>query len=64
LTTSAGGTPRACAASARLPTGPCRSTYLKIDIGNTMFKTRLIQRLLVSSTKSLATDADLPDYVP
>jgi hypothetical protein len=29
-----------------------------------MFKTRLIQRLLVSSTKSLATDADLPDYVP
>jgi hypothetical protein len=27
-----------------------------------MFRTRLIQRLLVSSTKSLATDADLPDY--
>ena len=31
---------------------------------NTMFKSRLIQRLLVASTRSLATDVDLPDYVP
>ena len=39
-------------------------TATRLWMRNTMFKTRLIQRLLVSSTKSLATDADLPDYVP
>ena len=39
-------------------------TATRLWMRNTMFRTRLIQRLLVSSTKSLATDVDLPDYVP
>ena len=39
-------------------------TATRLRMRNTMFKTRLIQRLLVSSTKSLATDVDLPDYAP
>ena len=39
-------------------------TATRLWMRNTMFKTRLIQRLLVSSTKTLATDVDLPDYVP
>lgn len=39
-------------------------TAARLWMRNTMFKSRLIQRLLVSSTKSLATDADLPDYAP
>ena len=39
-------------------------TATRLRMRNTMFKTRLIQRLLVSSTKSLATDANLPDYAP
>jgi hypothetical protein len=39
-------------------------TATRLWTRNTMLKTRLIQRLLVSSTKSLATDVDLPDYVP
>ena len=39
-------------------------TAARLRMRNTMFKTRLIQRLLVSSTKSLATDVDLPDYAP
>jgi 2-polyprenyl-6-methoxyphenol hydroxylase-like FAD-dependent oxidoreductase len=38
-------------------------TATRLWMRNTMFRTRLIQRLLVSSTKSLATDVDLPDYV-
>ena len=37
-------------------------TATRLWMRNTMFKTRLIQRLLVSSTKSLATDVALPDY--
>ena len=40
------------------------TTATRLWMRNTMFRTRLIQRLLVSSTKSLATDVDLPDYVP
>ena len=39
-------------------------TAARLRMRNTMFKTRLIQRLLVSSTRSLATDVDLPDYAP
>ena len=39
-------------------------TATRLRMRNTMFKTRLIQRLLVSSTRSLATDVGLPDYVP
>jgi 2-polyprenyl-6-methoxyphenol hydroxylase-like FAD-dependent oxidoreductase len=39
-------------------------TATRLWMRNTMFKTRLIKRLLVSSTKSLATDVDLPDYAP
>lgn len=39
-------------------------TATRLWMRNTMFKTRLIQRLLVSSTRSLATDVDLPDYEP
>ncbi len=39
-------------------------TAARLWMRNRMFKTRLIQRLLVSSTKSLATDVDLPDYAP
>jgi 2-polyprenyl-6-methoxyphenol hydroxylase-like FAD-dependent oxidoreductase len=37
-------------------------TATRLRIRNTMFRTRLIQRLLVSSTRSLATDVNLPDY--
>ena len=37
-----------------------RATRLRLR--NTMFASRLFQRLLVASTKSLATDAGLPDY--
>lgn len=37
-------------------------TATRLWMRNTMFRTRLIQRSLVSSTKSLATDVDLPDY--
>jgi 2-polyprenyl-6-methoxyphenol hydroxylase-like FAD-dependent oxidoreductase len=39
-------------------------TATRLRMRNTMFRTRLIQRLLVSSTRSLATDAGLPDYAP
>jgi 2-polyprenyl-6-methoxyphenol hydroxylase-like FAD-dependent oxidoreductase len=39
-------------------------TAARLRIRNAMFKTRLVRRLLVASTKSLATDVDLPDYVP
>jgi 2-polyprenyl-6-methoxyphenol hydroxylase-like FAD-dependent oxidoreductase len=38
------------------------STAIRLRIRNTMFRTRLVQRLLVASTRSLATGADLPDY--
>ena len=38
-------------------------TATRLRMRNTMFKSRLIQRLLVASTRSLATDVDLPDYV-
>jgi hypothetical protein len=37
-------------------------TATRLWVRNTMFRTRLVRRLLVSSTKSLATDVDLPDY--
>ncbi len=39
-------------------------TATRLWMRNTMFKSRLIQRLLVASTQSLATDVDLPDYGP
>jgi 2-polyprenyl-6-methoxyphenol hydroxylase-like FAD-dependent oxidoreductase len=39
-------------------------TAARLRMRPSMFKSRLIQRLLVSSTKSLATDVDLPDYAP
>lgn len=35
---------------------------LGLGVRNTLFGTRLVQKLLISSTKSLATDADLPEY--
>jgi 2-polyprenyl-6-methoxyphenol hydroxylase-like FAD-dependent oxidoreductase len=38
------------------------TTATRLRLRNTMFANRLFQRLLVASTKSLATDADLPDY--
>ena len=38
------------------------STATRLRIRNAMFRTRLIQRLLVASTRSLATDAALPEY--
>lgn len=37
-------------------------TATRLWLRNTMFRTRLVQRLLVASTKSLATDSDLPGY--
>jgi 2-polyprenyl-6-methoxyphenol hydroxylase-like FAD-dependent oxidoreductase len=37
-------------------------TATRLRVRNAMFRNRLIQRLLVASTKSLATDAGLPDY--
>jgi 2-polyprenyl-6-methoxyphenol hydroxylase-like FAD-dependent oxidoreductase len=38
------------------------STAMRLRLRNAMFASRLVQRLMVASTKSLATDADLPDY--
>jgi 2-polyprenyl-6-methoxyphenol hydroxylase-like FAD-dependent oxidoreductase len=38
------------------------TTATRLRLRNTMFANRLFQRLLVASTKSLATDAGLPDY--
>jgi 2-polyprenyl-6-methoxyphenol hydroxylase-like FAD-dependent oxidoreductase len=35
---------------------------LGLGVRNTLFGTRLVQKLLISSTKSLATEADLPEY--
>ena len=35
---------------------------LGLGVRNTLFGTRVVQKLLISSTKSLATDADLPEY--
>jgi 2-polyprenyl-6-methoxyphenol hydroxylase-like FAD-dependent oxidoreductase len=37
-------------------------TTTRLRIRNAMFRTRLVRRLLIASTKSLATDANLPDY--
>jgi 2-polyprenyl-6-methoxyphenol hydroxylase-like FAD-dependent oxidoreductase len=37
-------------------------TATRLRMRNAMFKTPLIQRLLLSGTRSLATDVDLPDY--
>lgn len=37
-------------------------TATRLRFRNAMLKTRLVQRMLVSSSKSLATDLDLPDY--
>lgn len=37
-------------------------TATRLWLRNAMFRTRLVQRLLLASTKSLATDFDLPDY--
>jgi len=34
----------------------------RLWLRNAMFRARLVRRLLVASTKSLATDPDLPDY--
>jgi 2-polyprenyl-6-methoxyphenol hydroxylase-like FAD-dependent oxidoreductase len=38
------------------------STATRLRLRNAMFANRLIQRLLIASTKSLATDSELPDY--
>ncbi|MGA8115447.1 MAG: FAD-dependent monooxygenase [Actinocatenispora sp.] len=38
------------------------STGTRLWVRNTMFRTAVVRRLLVSSSKSLATDMDLPDY--
>ena len=38
------------------------STTLGLRTRNSLFRTRLIQRMLISSTKTLATDPALPDY--
>ena len=38
------------------------ASTLGLRFRNTLFGTRLVQKLLISSTKSLATDADLPEY--
>lgn len=38
------------------------STAPRLWLRNTLFGTRLVRRLLVAGTKSLATDPDLPDY--
>ena len=38
------------------------TTATRLRLRNMMFANRLVQRLLVASTKSLATDAGLPDY--
>ncbi|MDH2425294.1 FAD-dependent monooxygenase [Sphaerisporangium sp. TRM90804] len=38
------------------------ATALGLRSRNTLFGTRLFQRLLVSGTRSLATDSDLPEY--
>ncbi len=37
-------------------------TATRLRLRNAMFSSRLIQRLLIASTKSLATSQDLPDY--
>jgi 2-polyprenyl-6-methoxyphenol hydroxylase-like FAD-dependent oxidoreductase len=37
-------------------------TATRLWLRNAMFRARLVQRLLVAGTKSLATDLDLPDY--
>lgn len=39
------------------------STAARLRIRNALLSRRLVQRLLVASTKSLATDLDLPSYV-
>jgi 2-polyprenyl-6-methoxyphenol hydroxylase-like FAD-dependent oxidoreductase len=39
------------------------STAAGLWLRNALFSTRMMRRLLVSTTKSVATDADLPDYV-
>jgi 2-polyprenyl-6-methoxyphenol hydroxylase-like FAD-dependent oxidoreductase len=38
------------------------ASTLGLRFRNTLFSTRLVQKLLISSTKSLATDAYLPEY--
>jgi 2-polyprenyl-6-methoxyphenol hydroxylase-like FAD-dependent oxidoreductase len=38
------------------------STALGLRIRNSLFRTRLIQKMLITSTKTLATDLALPDY--
>ena len=38
------------------------ATVSGLRFRNTLLASRPIQRLLVRSTKSLATDADLPEY--
>jgi 2-polyprenyl-6-methoxyphenol hydroxylase-like FAD-dependent oxidoreductase len=37
-------------------------TATRLRVRNAMFRTRLVRQLLVASTRTLATDADLPDY--
>lgn len=39
-------------------------TATRLRLRNAMLKTRTVQRLLVTSTKSMAHDAGLPDYLP
>jgi 2-polyprenyl-6-methoxyphenol hydroxylase-like FAD-dependent oxidoreductase len=45
---------------------PCQflapSTAARLRVRNVLLSRRLVQRMLVSSTKSLATDLDLPEY--
>lgn len=38
------------------------ASALGLRFRNTLFSTRLVQKLLISSTKSVATGADLPEY--
>ncbi len=38
------------------------STALGLRTRNSLFRTRLVQEMLISSTKTLATDLALPDY--
>jgi 2-polyprenyl-6-methoxyphenol hydroxylase-like FAD-dependent oxidoreductase len=38
------------------------STATRLRLRNAMFRSRLVQRLLIASTKSMATDPGLPDY--
>jgi 2-polyprenyl-6-methoxyphenol hydroxylase-like FAD-dependent oxidoreductase len=40
------------------------STAIRLRVRNMMFASRLVQRLMVSATRSLATGLELPDYEP